>query len=148
MFSLQNKHAVITGGGSGIGKAISLLFAQQGATVHIVDINGENASTTVTAIKDGGGEAFPHTCDITKQHEVAEVFGNIGKIDILVNSAGISHIGKADTTPEVDFDRVYHVNVKGVYNCLHVAIPAMKTGGGGVILNICSVAAATVLPTV
>jgi len=141
MFSLQNKHAVITGGGSGIGKAISLLFAKQGAVVNIVDINGDNANVAAQEIIVQGGEAFAHQCDITKQHEVAEVFGGIGQIDILVNSAGISHIGKADTTPEIDFDRVYHVNVKGVYNCLHVAIPAMKTGGGGVILNICSVAA-------
>jgi len=141
MFSLQNKHAVITGGGSGIGKAISLLFGAQGAIVHIIDIHQENANATAEEIKQQHGEAFAYTCDITKQYEVAEVFGNIGQIDILVNSAGISHIGKADTTPEADFDRIYQVNVKGVYNCLHVAIQAMKASGGGVILNICSVAA-------
>ncbi len=141
MFSLQNKHAVITGGGSGIGKAIALLFGAQGATVHIIDINGDNAAATAAAITAAGGAAFGHVCDITRQHEVAEVFAACGLVDILVNSAGISHIGKADTTPEADFDRIYQVNVKGLYNCLHIAIPVMKQHGGGAILNICSVAA-------
>jgi len=141
MFTLQNKHAVITGGGSGIGKAISTLFAAQGATVHIVDIHGENANATAQEIKQQQSVAFAHVCDITKQQEVAEVFGSLEKIDMLVNSAGISHIGKADTTSEFDFDRIYHVNVKGLYNCLHVAIPILKKNNGGAILNICSVAA-------
>ncbi len=141
MFSLQNKHAVITGGGSGIGKAISLLFGAQGAVVHVVDIHGENAKATAGEIIAQNGLAFAYPCDITKQYEVAEVFSQIKQIDVLVNSAGISHIGKADTTAEADFDRIYHVNVKGVYNSLHVAIPIMKVSGGGAIVNICSVAA-------
>jgi NAD(P)-dependent dehydrogenase (short-subunit alcohol dehydrogenase family) len=141
MFSLSGKHAVITGGGSGIGKAIALLFGAQGAVVHIVDIHADNAHATAEEVKENDGQAFAWACDITRQQEVLELFGRLEQVDILVNSAGISHIGKADTTGEADFDRIYHVNVKGVYNCLHAAIPVMKDGGGGVILNICSVAA-------
>jgi NAD(P)-dependent dehydrogenase (short-subunit alcohol dehydrogenase family) len=142
MFSLQNKHTVITGGGSGIGKAISLLFAQQGAIVHILDINGDNAKATGEEIKQAQkGQAFVHECDITKQHEVIEIFSSLERLDVLVNSAGISHIGRADNTSEIDFDRIYNVNVKGLYNCLHAAIPVMKKNKSGVIVNICSVAA-------
>jgi 2-keto-3-deoxy-L-fuconate dehydrogenase len=109
--------------------------------VHVVDIHGENAQATADEIIAQNGVAFAHACDLTKQFEVADVFSQIKQIDVLVNSAGISHIGKADTTPEADFDRIYQVNVKGVYNSLHVAIPIMKLGGGGAIVNICSVAA-------
>jgi 2-keto-3-deoxy-L-fuconate dehydrogenase len=141
MFSLQNKHAVITGGGSGIGKAIALLFAAQGAKVHIIDINKDNAADAVKEIQQQNGEAFAHECDISKQQQVLGIFNSLQRLDILVNSAGISHIGKADNTSEIEFDRIYHVNVKGLYNCLYAAIPVMKNSGGGVILNVCSVAA-------
>ena len=141
MFSLKNKTAVITGGGSGIGKAIAVLFAQQGAAVHIIELNTEAASSAVSEIQERGGIASAHTCDISNQKQVIETFNSIGRIDILVNNAGIAHIGKADTTPEADFDRVMNVNVKGAYNCLFAAIPIMKANGGGVILNTASIAA-------
>ncbi|MEX6687483.1 SDR family oxidoreductase [Danxiaibacter flavus] len=141
MFSLQDKHAVVTGGGSGIGKAVCLLFAQQGATVHIIDIGEEASSATANEIRQNGGKAEAHVCDVTNQQQVTDIFGSIKTIDILVNSAGVSHIGKADTTSEADFDRIFNVNVKGVYNCLYAAIPLMKQKGGGVILNMSSVAA-------
>ena len=141
MFSLTNKNAIITGGGSGIGKAVCLLFAKQGAVVHVADISADNATETVSEIERDGGKAYPLVCDVTKQQELAEKFKVIGDINILVNSAGISHIGKADTTSETDFDRIFNVNVKGIYNCLHAAIPLMRKNGGGVILNMSSVAA-------
>ncbi len=140
MFSLQNKVAVITGGGSGIGKAVALLFAKQGAEVHIVDLNEEATNGTAEEIKSSGGKAVAQVCDVTTQGAVKEVFSRIGNIDVLVNSAGISHIGKADTTSEEDFERIFRVNVKGTYNCLHLAIPLMKQKGGGVIINMASVA--------
>ncbi|HVX50811.1 MAG TPA: SDR family oxidoreductase [Chitinophagaceae bacterium] len=141
MFSLQNRHAVITGGASGIGRAVAMLFAQQGAHVTIIDI-GEDAANIVTGeIKNAGGNATAYICDITKQQKVIEVFNALNKIDVLVNCAGISHIGRADNTSETDFDRIYYVNVKGMYNCLYAVIPVMKKNGGGVILNMCSVAA-------
>jgi len=141
MFSLKNKSAVITGGGSGIGKAIAVLFAQQGAAVHIIELNTDAASAMVDEIKQNGGTASAHTCDISNQKQVVDTFNTIGRIDILVNNAGIAHIGKADTTPEADFDRLMNVNVKGAYNCLFAAIPLMKANGGGVILNTASIAA-------
>jgi NAD(P)-dependent dehydrogenase (short-subunit alcohol dehydrogenase family) len=141
MFSLKNKSAIITGGGSGIGKAIAMLFAQQGANVHIIEMDSEAASATVSEIKSAGGTAFRHTCDVSKQQQVIDAFNSVGQIDILVNNAGIAHIGSADTTQEADFDRVMNVNVKGAYNCLFAAIPLMKAKGGGVILNTASIAA-------
>lgn len=146
MFSLQNKQAVITGAGSGIGKAIAETFAKQGAVVHIIDLNEENARQTVAAIKAAGGKACYYCGDVSRQELVADIFQQIGKPDILVNSAGIAHIGKADTTSTEDFDRIFNVNVKGAYNCLHEAIPLMKKQGGGVILNIASIAALVGIP--
>lgn len=141
MFSLKNKSAVITGGGSGIGKAISLLFAQKGAKVHIVELNAEAAATTVAEIKAVGGSAFGHTCDVSKQQNVVDLFNSIGVIDILINNAGIAHIGNVETTGLDDFDKVMNVNVKGAYNCLFAVIPLMKVNKGGVILNTASIAA-------
>jgi NAD(P)-dependent dehydrogenase (short-subunit alcohol dehydrogenase family) len=141
MFNLNNKSVVITGGGSGIGKAMSVLFAKQGARVHIIELNDEAGSDTVNEIAAGNGKAFNYTCDVSHQQQVIDTFGKIGKIDILINNAGIAHIGRADNTSEADFDRIYNVNIKGVYNCLFAAIPLMKLNGGGVILNTASVAA-------
>lgn len=146
MFNLNNKSAVITGGGSGIGKAIAELFAQQGAFVHIIELDGNTASATVNEIKQKGNNAAYHVCNIAHQKQVVGTFKAIGKIDILVNNAGIAHIGKADTTSEADFDQVMNVNVKGAYNCLFAAIPIMKENGGGVILNTASIAASVGIP--
>ena len=136
MFSLKNKTAVITGGGSGIGKAIALLFAKQGATVHIIEVNATAADEAVKEINDAGGRAFAHSCTVANQKEVVAAFDKIGSINILVNNAGIAHIGKAATTEEMDFDRVINVNVKGVYNCLYTAIPQLQKNGGVVHIHV------------
>lgn len=141
MFSLAGKKAVITGGGSGIGRAISVLFAQQGAAVHIIELSEENAAATVQEIIAAGDSATAHSCNVANQADVLETFNKIGALNILVNNAGIAHIGKADTTPEADFDRVINVNVKGVYNCLYSAIPQLRAAKGGVIVNMASIAA-------
>jgi 2-keto-3-deoxy-L-fuconate dehydrogenase len=141
MFQFKGKVAVITGSGSGIGKAIALLFARQGAELHLVDVNEEAVNTTAEEIKNENGNAVAHVCDVTLQSEVAKLFNSIGKIDILVNSAGISHIGTVETTAQEDFDRLYKVNVKGVYNCIKAAISLMKSAKSGVILNVGSIAA-------
>lgn len=140
MFDLTGKHAVITGGGSGIGRAIAVLFAKQGATVHIVELNADAAEAVVAEITSAGGQAVAHTGDVTQQTQIAELFKTIGQINILVNNAGIAHVGNVENTSELDFERVYNVNVKGAYNCMHAAIPVMKTGGGGVILSLASIA--------
>lgn len=141
MFSLEGKSAIITGGGSGIGRAISMLFAQHGASVHVIELNAEAAAQTIAEIQQAGGEATAYSCDVSNQSAVLDVFKQIGQIDILVNNAGIAHIGKADTTSEDDFVKVFNVNVKGAYNCLYAAIPALKESGSGVILNMASIAA-------
>jgi 2-keto-3-deoxy-L-fuconate dehydrogenase len=141
MFSLKNKSAIITGGGSGIGKAISLLFAQQGAHVHIIELNNEAGASTVDEIKSLGGTAFSHTCDVSKQQSVVDLFNSIGAINILINNAGIAHIGNVENTGQGDFERVMNVNVNGAYNCLFAAVPLMKANNGGVILNTASIAA-------
>jgi 2-keto-3-deoxy-L-fuconate dehydrogenase len=146
MFSLQNKIAVITGAGSGIGKAIALLFAKQGADVRIVDINNETAVMTVNEIKQAGGYATAHICNIVNQQSVKYVVEVLSKIDILINSAGVSHIGNAENTSEKDFDHIYKVNVKGIYNFLHAVVPVMVRQRRGVIINISSIAASVGIP--
>jgi NAD(P)-dependent dehydrogenase (short-subunit alcohol dehydrogenase family) len=146
MFRLDNKTAIITGGGSGIGKAIALTFANQGAAVHIIELNEKNGQSVAEEIKNAGGSVTLHVCNVTKQQEVLAVFEKTGPINILVNSAGIAHVGKADTTVEEDFDRVMNVNVKGVYNCIYAAIPQLRKSGGGSIIIIASVAALVGLP--
>ncbi len=140
MFQLTNKTAVITGGGSGIGKAVCLLFATAGAEVVVADVIEDAATQTVAEIISAGGRAEKVFLNVSNQPEVVSCFKNIDKIDILVNSAGISHIGRADNTSSDDFDRVYSVNVKGVYNTIYAAVPLMKENGGGVILNLASIA--------
>ncbi|HUC82862.1 MAG TPA: glucose 1-dehydrogenase [Flavisolibacter sp.] len=140
MFRLDGKTAVVTGSGSGIGKAVAKLFAQQGATVHLVDLNEEALKVTEEEIKSENGIAVSNACDVTVQPAVKDVFAGIGKIDILVNSAGVSYIGNIENTSEADFDRLYNVNVKGVYNCLQAAVSIMKQAGAGVILNLASIA--------
>jgi 2-keto-3-deoxy-L-fuconate dehydrogenase len=140
MFSLKNKPAVITGAGSGIGRATALLFAEQEAVVHLVDINTEAMKSLSAAIHEKKGIAVMHTCDVTKQQDVKNVFASIGPVQILVNCAGISHVGQADTTTEEDFDRLFRVNIKGIYNCLHEAIPVMIKQKSGSILNMASIA--------
>jgi 2-keto-3-deoxy-L-fuconate dehydrogenase len=140
MFSLKNKTAVITGAGSGIGRAVALVFAKQDATVHLLDLNGEALDIVAAEIKNAGGNAVAHQLNVVNQAAVKTVFEKIGRIDLLVNCAGISNIGKADNTSEEDFDKVYNVNVKGMYNCLHEAIPYMKKNRSGVIINMASIA--------
>ncbi|AHM59460.1 short-chain dehydrogenase/reductase SDR [Flammeovirgaceae bacterium 311] len=146
MFSLRNKTAIVTGGGSGIGKAISQLFAQQGAEVFVLELNEEGAGDVVKTIRDAGGKASAIACNVASQSEVAKAFEQIylqaGRLDILVNNAGIAHVGNVLTTSEDDFDKVYAVNVKGVYNCLKAGVEKMLASGGGVILNLASVASA------
>lgn len=141
MFKLTNKSVVITGGGSGIGKAMSLLFAKQGALVNIIELNNESGEETVKEITAGKGIAQSFVCDVSKQQQVIDTFKSIGKIDILINNAGIAHVGKAGNTGEADFDRIYNVNIKGAYNCLFAVIPIMQANNAGVILNTASIAA-------
>lgn len=146
MFSLKNKKAVVTGGGSGIGQAIAVQLAANGAEVHILEITEQHGLETLEKIQSSGGSAKVYPCDVSKQKDVVAFFDQIGAINILINNAGIAHIGKADTTSEEDFDRIYNVNIKGVYNCLFAAIPQLRKSGGGVIINMASIAALVGIP--
>lgn len=143
-FRLDGKVAIITGAASGIGRAIAQRFGQAGAMVRLVDMDEREAAVTAQEITAGGGKATVHCCDVANQSRVNEVFRRLTNempVHILVNNAGISHIGKLETTTEADFDRIFLVNVKGIYNCMHAVIEAMKANGGGVILNMASIAA-------
>ena len=140
--------AIVTGGGSGIGQAISLRFAANGAAVRIADINPPQAEATAKQIDEAGGKATVHTCDVTDQRQVRETFQQIfatERVHILVNNAGISHIGTVETTSEDDFDHLFRVNVKGMYNGIHGCVGHMKANGGGVILNMASIAGSAAL---
>lgn len=146
---LDGKTAIVTGGGSGIGRAIALRFATSGADMHIVDMDLGQANSVAQEIAARGGHAHADQCDVSNRNQVTEVFARICQeqcIDILVNNAGIAHIGRLDNTAEADFDRVFRVNVKGAYNCMSAIIGHMKGNGGGVILNMASIAATCGLP--
>jgi NAD(P)-dependent dehydrogenase (short-subunit alcohol dehydrogenase family) len=147
-FRLDGKVAVITGAGSGIGQAIALRFAANGAAVRIVDINPQQAEATAAQITAAGGKATVHACDVTDQTQVRETFQKLfaqERIEILVNNAGISHIGTVESTTEADFDRLFRVNIRGVYNGIHECVGHMKASGGGVILNMASIAGSAAL---
>ena len=145
--SLEGRTAIVTGGGSGIGRAIAERFAARGARVGILDL--EPADATMKTIQAAGGTATYVACDVSTQTDVARAFAEVqeryGALDVLVNSAGVAHVGTVEQTTEADLDRIYSVNVKGVYNCLKLGVAAMK-GRGGAILNIASVASTVGIP--
>ena len=141
-FNLKNKSAVVTGGGSGIGKAICIALAEQGAAVHILELQASSAKDTVDTIIANGGKAQAYDCNVANEVEVKKAIASVsgsGSIDILINNAGIAHIGNLELTEVADLDRLYEVNVKGVYNCMRACIASMKEKGG-VIINMASIA--------
>ena len=150
MFTLTGKVAVVTGGGSGIGRAIALTFAAQGAHLVVLDVDARTAHETTKAIVEAGGRGHAAACDVTDAKAVKAAFAGIvgshHRIDILVNNAGIAHVGTIEQTGEEDFERVYRVNVKGVYLCSQAALPVMVRQGGGVILNMASIVSMVGVP--
>ncbi len=145
MFSLSGKSAVVTGAGSGIGQAIALALAKQGASVNVLEINDEAAGETVEQIRSTGGQAEATACDVADHSQVQDIFNKLGSdrggLDCLVNNAGIAHVGNITNTSEEDFDRVMNVNLKGVFNCLKGGVKLMLESGGGSIVNIASTVA-------
>ena len=142
-FSLQNKTALITGGGSGIGEAIAQTFANQDAKVFIIDQNLDAANKTVGKINKKGLSAKAYKCDVSNNKNVSNVINEISKtstIDILINNAGIAHIGNIEACEEKDLDHLYEVNIKGVYNCTRAIIPFMVKNKNGCIINLTSIA--------
>ena len=144
LFSLKNKVAIVTGGGKGIGESISKIFAQQGAIVHILDKDKDNGLRVSMQIRNEKGKAIFHHIDLTKHKKLGKLFKQIykkeGSLDILVNNAGIAHVGNVENTTPDDLDKLYAVNVKSVYSCLHYGVTYMKKSGGGSIVNLASIA--------
>ncbi len=146
VFRLDGKTALVTGGGSGIGREIALLFGKQGATVAIGDINVDAANTVAREVKEAGGAAFGLQLDVTDlasaEAAVAAIVERTGKLSILVNNAGIGMVGNLTETSPEDFARLMAVNVYGVYHCSLAAIRQMlsQEPKGGNIINIASIA--------
>jgi len=144
MFRLDGKTAVVTGAGSGIGRAIAGTFAGAGARVFVLERDVRGGDETVAAIRAKGGAAVQIECDVTSVDSVAAAFSHVdreaSRLDILGNNAGIAHIGTVENTSESDLDRIYAVNVKGLALCSQAAVPRMKKAGGGAILNLASIA--------
>jgi len=136
-FELASPYVIVTGGASGIGLSIVKLFQQQGGHIDILDIQKPDAAA-ITAIGLDPQKVHFHAVDITNQQEVKDIISVIAiqrGIGILINNAGIANIGNAVNTSEDDFMKVFNVNVRGAYNCMHAAIPFMEEQGEGIILN-------------
>jgi NAD(P)-dependent dehydrogenase (short-subunit alcohol dehydrogenase family) len=132
------KHAVVTGAGSGIGRAIAERLAAEGANVAILEVRAEAGAETAAAIHAAGGTARVIACDLANTDAVRDAFAQIGDLDVLVNNAGIAHVGDVITTTPEALDKIYAVNVKGVYHGLHFGVPKLLARGGGAIVNIAS----------
>jgi NAD(P)-dependent dehydrogenase (short-subunit alcohol dehydrogenase family) len=150
MFDLKGKMAVVTGAGSGIGAAIARVFAARFAHVAVVDRDDAAARQIAAEITQSGGAASAHLCDVSQPGDVEALFAALAaahpRIDILVNNAGISHVGTVESTTPDDMDRLFRVNVLGIYLCARAAVPILLRQGGGVVLNMCSVAALVGIP--
>lgn len=137
----KNRNIVITGGGSGIGFAITRQFLENGDHVHVLEIDNTTAEKNLSKLE---GKLTTYSCDVANAANVKQVVDQIIKnkeIDVLINNAGIAHIGNVENTSEEDLNRLYEVNIKGVYNCVHTIIPYMRKNKQGTIINIASVAA-------
>lgn len=142
------KHALVTGGGSGIGRAIAVRLAAEGAHVAVLERSAEAGEGTVAEIvaaarsagSGQGGSARVIAADVSNTEAMAAAFASLERLDVLVNNAGIAHVGDVVTTTAADLDRIYAVNVKGVYHGLHFGVQKLLASGGGAIVNLASLA--------
>ncbi len=143
MTRLAGRTALITGGGTGIGRACAVLFAHEGARVAVAGRHAEPLAAVVAEIHEAGGEALAVTCDVTKAAEVEKavraVPARFGRLDVLVNSAGALLAATAEETSEADWDHVVAVNLKGTFLVSRAVLPELRKAGGGSIINIGSV---------
>jgi NAD(P)-dependent dehydrogenase (short-subunit alcohol dehydrogenase family) len=136
---LAGKNALVTGAGSGIGRAIALRLAAEGAHVTILESRAEAGATTANEIRAAGGAARVLAVDVSDTEAMRAAFEQCEQLHLLVNNAGISHVGNVLDTTAADLDRIYGVNVKGVYHGLHFGVPRLLASGGGAIVNLASI---------
>ena len=144
---MNSKTVLITGGASGIGLAMVKKFATEGSNVYFIDTNHAEGTQVQLQLRKKSLLVTFLECSITDYSQLESLVQTIpGKIDVLINNAGISHIGKVENTSGEDFERLFQVNVKGMFNCIKVCLPKLKENGGGSILNMCSIAATIGIP--
>ena len=139
MFRLDEKVALVTGAGSGIGEAIALCFARQGASVWVVDRDAPRGAATVGAIRAAGGKAEFECADVSDAAAVLALASRLPVLDVLVNNAGIGHVGSLRGTTAADLDRLYAVNVRGPFNCCKAFVPAMLGRRRGSVISLASI---------
>jgi NAD(P)-dependent dehydrogenase (short-subunit alcohol dehydrogenase family) len=138
--------AVVTGAGSGIGRATALQLASGGYDVRIFELSAEAAQETLGMIQKANGSGAIQIVDVSNTDSVHAAFAGLPRLDALVNNAGIAHIGYVLNTSPEDLDRLYKINVRGAYHCLHFGIPIMLKNGGGSIVNLASIASKVGIP--
>jgi NAD(P)-dependent dehydrogenase (short-subunit alcohol dehydrogenase family) len=144
---MNTKTVLITGGASGIGLAMVRKFAAEDFHVFFIDTNPVEGQKLQLEESEKGYTVRFLQGSVSDYSQVEQLVDSLpGKLDVLINNAGISHIGKVENTSEEDFDRLFQVNVKGMFNCIKAALPKLKENGGGSILNMCSVAATIGIP--
>ena len=142
----ENSIVVVTGGGSGIGRATSIAMAAQGFDIRIFDLSPEGAEETLDLVRGAGGTGAFSQVDVSDTESVRVAFSGLPRLDALINNAGVAHVGNVlDATPE-DIDRLYRINIRGVYHCLHFGLPVMLRHGGGSIVNLASIASKVGIP--
>jgi 2-keto-3-deoxy-L-fuconate dehydrogenase len=140
--NLTGRNAVITGAASGIGFAIAKRFAEHDAAVHMIDLDAGKLRDAANLIAKSGHSPTPHACDVSNESSVLAVFEALSEpVHILVNCAGIAHVGNLSSTTPADMDRLFAVNVRGTYLCMRAVIRSMAAAKHGLILNMASIAA-------
>jgi 3-oxoacyl-[acyl-carrier protein] reductase len=144
LYNLKDKVAIITGARRGMGRTHALIFAEAGAKVVVSDISLDECQKVVDEIKDSGGDALAIKCDISQREEVdsmvSETIKNFGKVDVLVNNAGVADFKEFLSMTEEDWDRTININLKGYFLCSHAVAKEMAKQKSGVIVNIGSIA--------